>query len=265
MIQSALRTAVTAPTEPSDSLASLDLFSLGRAATAKSRSLHHGRGVFMRSKQLLGTGGWRGPRDAALSFVEEEDLAAEGGLGGLSGAIDAGIRAVVVASPASTALVAQALQHRLRVLVRWPYAWTDSVEIREKALAALTVSVAPGGPLSGIDGIVPTATDEPQGLDTLVLFSRLRLAVDVPHLCADFVKLGHRLAQMALGFGGDELWGPIHPERALRLGANAFNPVMTRKEAAIVLRGAGLIPHERLSDGSFELVEFQPPAPKVES
>ena len=46
---------------------------------------------------------------------------------------------------------------------------------------------------------------------------------------------------MSLGFGADELFGPILPERALRLGANAHNPVMTRKEAATLLRGAGLV------------------------
>jgi hypothetical protein len=39
------------------------------------------------------------------------------------------------------------------------------------------------------------------------------------------------------------------PERALRLGANSGNPVMTRKEAAILIRGAGLVPWERTSDG----------------
>ena len=73
---------------------------------------------------------------------------------------------------------------------------------------------------------------------------RLRAAA-CAHVVADFVRLGHRLAQMSLGFGADELFGPIMPERALRLGANANNPVMTRKEAATLIRGAGLRPCER--------------------
>ena len=47
---------------------------------------------------------------------------------------------------------------------------------------------------------------------------------------------------------------PIVAERALRLGANANNPVMTRKEAATLIRGAGLIACERLSDGALEEV-----------
>ena len=46
---------------------------------------------------------------------------------------------------------------------------------------------------------------------------------------------------MALGFGADELFAPIVSERALRLGDNARNPAMTRKEAAILIRGAGLV------------------------
>ena len=57
-------------------------------------------------------------------------------------------------------------------------------------------------------------------------------AARVPHLIADVPALGPRLAQMALGFGADELFGPIVSERALRLGDNAHNPALTRKEAA---------------------------------
>jgi hypothetical protein len=74
----------------------------------------------------------------------------------------------------------------------------------------------------------------------------LRLALpEVAHVLLDVAALGPRLAQMALGFGGDELWAPIVSERALRLGANANNPAMTRKEAAILIRGAGLLACER--------------------
>ena len=90
------------------------------------------------------------------------------------------------------------------------------------------------------------------GLDTLQVMATCRLELPVPHVVADFVRLGHRLAQMSLGFGADELHGPIMPERALRLGANANNPIMTRKEAATLLRGAGLLPFERVSGGALE-------------
>ena len=59
-------------------------------------------------------------------------------------------------------------------------------------------------------------------------------------MLADVAALGPRLAQMAFGFGADELFAPIVAERALRLGANANNPALTRKEAATLIRGAGL-------------------------
>jgi len=81
-------------------------------------------------------------------------------------------------------------------------------------------------------------------------------------VAVDFARLGHRLAQMALGFGADELFGPIVSERALRLGDNAGNPAMTRKEAATLIRGAGWQPFERLSGGAVEAYEFTAaPAP----
>jgi cyclic dehypoxanthinyl futalosine synthase len=80
----------------------------------------------------------------------------------------------------------------------------------------------------------------------LQLIATLRLErPEIPHVVLDVAALGPRLAQMALGFGGDELWAPIVSERALRLGGNAHNPSMTRKEAAILIRGAGLVPCER--------------------
>jgi cyclic dehypoxanthinyl futalosine synthase len=95
-------------------------------------------------------------------------------------------------------------------------------------------------------GIMPSPVGEPEGLDTVRLVATLRLALpEVAHVLLDVAALGPRLAQMALGFGGDELWAPIVSERALRLGANANNPAMTRKEAAILIRGAGLLACER--------------------
>ena len=95
---------------------------------------------------------------------------------------------------------------------------------------------------------------EPMGLDTLSLFARIRTTTRVRHLIADFSRLGPRLAQMCLTVGADQLFGPIVSERALRLGDNANNPSMTRKEAAALLNGAGLIPHERV--GGNAIVEF---------
>jgi hypothetical protein len=238
----------SAPAAPS--LATADLFSLGREATARARALHGPRGVFTRSRQLLPTGVWKGPRDAADAYVEGADLPQAGGL---DAAIALGVRTVLATDPA---LAREAAGRGLRVLLRLPFRAGEPEADRAARLdAARALAQAGAGPGS-IAGVVPTPVGEPFGLDTLALFARCRLALDVPHVVADFVALGHRLAQMALAFGADELLGPIMPERALRLGANAHNPVMTRKEAATVIRGAGLVPHERLGSGAIE--EFQP-------
>ncbi len=222
-----------------------DLFDLGRRAMAAVQAAGGKRGVFSRCRQLLASGAWKGPRDAALSYVEEEDLAA---LGGVDAAAEAGARLLL----ATGAAVAQAGAARgLTVYLRFPYQSGEPDPARSARwndLQALTR----GG--LAVAGVVPTPQGEPMGLDTLRLMALCRLELPVRHVVADFARLGHRLAQMSLGFGADELFGPISPERALRLGANAHNPVMTRKEAAALLRGAGLLPCERLSDGRLEEV-----------
>jgi hypothetical protein len=102
-------------------------------------------------------------------------------------------------------------------------------------------------------GVMPAPVGEAFGLDTLRCFALCRLALPrVAHVLADVTTLGPRLAQMAFGFGADELFAPIVAERALRLGANANNPALTRKEAVTLIRGAGLVPCERMADGALQ-------------
>jgi len=67
--------AATGARPASLSYASLDLFDLGRrAAEARNGRVGGARASFVRSRQLLSTGAWRGPRDAAESYVEAADL-----------------------------------------------------------------------------------------------------------------------------------------------------------------------------------------------
>jgi hypothetical protein len=220
-----------------------DLFTLGRRAAAATFAQHGGRGVFARSRQLLATAAWKGPRDAAESYVEEADL---DGLGGLAAARAAGARTLV----ATTAGAArQAAASGMRVIHRLVYRAGEPETVRAARMQQLQTLLAEG---VAIDGVLPSPEGEPMGLDTLRIYASCRLELNVPHLLADFDRLGHRLAQMALGFGADELFGPILPERALRLGNNAHNPVLTRKEAAILLRGAGFLPCERQGSGVLE-------------
>jgi hypothetical protein len=220
-----------------------DLFALGQRAARETHTRHEGRGFFSRTRQLLDSGTWKGPRDAAEAYVEETDLQA---LGGLAAAREAGARTLVASTVHGAREGAAA---GLRVIVRLPYRAGEPDSARILRITAISGLLTDG---VAIDGLLPTPEREPMGLDTVRLYATCRLETAVPHLLADFERLGHRLAQMSLGFGADELFGPILPERALRLGTNAHNPVLTRKEAAVLLRGAGLRPCERLTGGALE-------------
>jgi hypothetical protein len=233
--------------------APVDLFTLGRQAAARAREANLGRGVFARARQLLGTGAWRGPRDAADAYVEDQDL---GALGGLSAAVEAGARTLVTAQAASLREAGE-----LRKLLRLPYRAGESEAERLGRLDEVAALVRGG---LALDGVLPSPEGEPLGLDTVRFVALCRMHLAVPHVIVDFARLGHRLAQMCLGFGADELFGPIVSERALRLGDNAGNPAMTRKEAATLIRGAGLQPFERSAGGvlaPFELGAAPAPIP----
>ncbi|HLK89520.1 MAG TPA: hypothetical protein VKZ18_06485 [Polyangia bacterium] len=234
--------ALPTPAPGAVTLDAQDLFALGRQASAAREARLGRRGSFVRSRQLLGPASWRGPRDAAESFVDDGDLAA---IGGLPAARAAGIDLFVGAPEAAGAQAAAAAG--LRVLLRFPYRLGETDGQRLDRLAAIAAVPA--------WGLLPTPVGEPYGLDTLRLFALCRLALPkVPHLLADVGALGPRLAQMAFGFGADEIFAPIVAERALRLGANAHNPALTRKEAVTLIRGAGLTACERFSDGRLEEV-----------
>ncbi len=229
-----------------ESHATFDLFDLGRRA-ANARDTRLGaRASFVRAKQLLSTGAWRGPRDASETFVEAADLAALGG-GGFATAAGAGVKLLVGAGDLEPHRAAHASQGRS--LWRFPFRSGDSPRDRRDRLAQFRELLRAAITLWGI---MPTPEGEPEGLDTLRLVATLRLEIpEIPHVVLDVASLGPRLAQMALGFGGDELWAPIVSERALRLGGNANNPAMTRKEAAILIRGAGLIACERMAPETY--------------
>lgn len=225
-----------------ESLAGLDLFALGRQASGARDGTLGRRGTFVRARQLLASGGWRGPRDAAESTVDEADLSAVGGLPALRAA---GIDLLV--APIDSPHARAAAEAGLRVLLRVPYRLSEDERERLDRLAAIDQMAY------AIWGVMPSPVGEPYGIDTLRFFALCRLALPrVPHLLADVGALGPRLAQMSFGFGADELFAPIVAERALRLGANAHNPALTRKEAATLIRGAGLAPCERFADGTIE-------------
>ena len=231
-------TAGHGSSESWESHATFDLFDLGRRAAAARDARFGRRASFVRARQLLSTGAWRGPRDASESYVEAADV---GALGGFGAAAIAGASLLVGGGPLEAHHLARA--GGARSLWRLPFRSGESFEARAVRLEEL--KRVPRGDLA-LWGVMPTPEGEAEGLDTLRLVATLRLELpELPHVVLDVAALGPRLAQMALGFGGDELWAPIVSERALRLGGNANNPSMTRKEAAILIRGAGLMPCER--------------------
>ena len=225
-----------------------DLFDLGRAAEAATRAATGGRGFFSCWRRLLPSGLWQGPASAASASVDEADLA---DLGGLAAAAAAGANTFIATS---LPMLTEATGHGLRGLLRIFLSAEEPVERQERRLLALAQQVREGLVL---DGVVPTPEDDCMGLTTLMLVARCRLVlVGVPHVLVDLDRVGPMLGQLALGFGADELCGPIAETRALRLGDNAGSRAITRAEAAQLLRGAGLRAFERVAGGSLE--EFAP-------
>lgn len=218
-----------------------DLFALGRRAAAARDAALGRRGTFARSRRLLGSGAWRGPRDAGVSYVEASDLPA---LGGWTAARAAGATVVV---GDDVAALREAAGEGARVVLRAPFRSGEREAARADRLRALAASSLP------LWGVIPTPEGEPYGLDTVRFTALCRLALPARcHVLADVERLGPRLAQMCLGFGADELLASIVGERALRLGDNANNPALTRKEAVTLIRGAGLVPAERLTGDLLE-------------
>jgi hypothetical protein len=236
--------------------ATVDLFELGRrASAARDQRWDSRRATFVRSRQLMATGAWRGPRDATESYVEVAELAALGGgdaAAGWRAAREAGVDLLVGAGELELHRTARAAG--ARTLWRLGFRSGEPAAARRQRLTGLRALLD-----AGLDpwGVLPTPEGEAEGIDTLHLFATLRLEFpEVRHLSLDVAALGPRLAQMALSFGADELWAPIVSERALRLGGNANNPAMTRKEACVLIRGAALVPFERTGPDEFR--EEQP-------
>jgi len=228
------------PNEPK-----LDLFDVGRDALAAARAAFDGNAFFVSARRLQPNGAWLGPLEAPLAMVDEDALA---DLGGLSGARKLGANALLC--NLASALARDAVGLGLRCLVRTSFASGESSHVRRARLDQLGELVR-GVP--GIDGVVPVPVGEAQGLDTLEFFAACRMTCQLLspalHLLVDLELYGHKLGQLCLSFGADEILGSITAQRTLRLGANASSNALTRDEAALLLRASGFTPCERLSEG----------------
>jgi len=236
-----MKPEANAPNDPR-----LDLFDMGREALAAARAAFAGRAFFISARRLQADASWLGPREATLALVEEDTLAM---LGGLAGARTLGANAVLC-NLAST-LASDVVGLGMRCLVRAPFAAGEGVEERRARLDRLGDLVRR---VPGIDGVVPAPVAEAQGLDTLQFFAACRVACPAIHLLVDLELLGHKLGQLCLSFGADEILGSITGQRTLRLGANASSNALTRDEAALLLRASGFTPCERLPEGKVQVL-----------
>ena len=219
----------------------LDIFSLGREAQDKARAAFDGRAFFTPAKRLCGDGSWSGPAEATCCLVDEDALHARGGLGPVRAT---GGNALIC--DLDGALAGEAVAQGFRVLVRVPFAAGEPADERARRMRRLAAVLAA---TPGIDGVLPVPVGEAQGLDTLTFFASCRQVCDKAHVVVDLECFGHKLGQLCLSFGADEILGPIAAQRALRLGARASSNEITRDEAALLLRAAGFAPCERLPDG----------------
>ena len=232
------------PNEPNEP--NLDLFDLGRDALAAARAAFSGNAFLVSARRLQPDASWLGPPEAALAMVEEDTLA---NLGGLSGARKLGANAVLC-KVAST-VAGDAVGLGMRGLVRLPFAAGESLDVRRARLAQLGELVHR---VPGMDGVLPVPVGEAQGLDTLQFFAACRMACPALHLLVDLELYGHKLGQLCLSFGADEILGTITAQRALRLGAHASSNALTRDEAALLLRASGFTPCERLPEGKVQVL-----------
>jgi hypothetical protein len=224
--------------------ANADIFGRGREALALAHDAFEGRVFFASARRLQPDGSWLGPGEAVLAVVEEDALA---GLGGLRAARSKGANALLcnLGSP----LHRQAVELGMRSLVRVPFLAGESVQERRTRMGQLAVAFRDR---AGLDGIAPVPVGEAQGLDTIQFFAACRLVCPAAHLVVDVELLGHKLGQLCLSFGADEIMGSIVNQRPLRLGALAASKELTRDESAQLLRASGFVPCERLAEGKVQ-------------
>jgi hypothetical protein len=223
-----------------------DLFEAGRKALAASQEAFSGRAFFVAARRLQQDGSWTGPHDAVAAMVEEDVLPS---LGGLRAAQQAGANTVLF--ELSDAVAMEAITLGMRCLVRVPFASGETVERRGSRREQLTALFRR---IPGLDGVMPLPLGEAQGLDTIQFFASCRLACRATHVIVDLERLGHKLGQLCLSFGADEILGSIVKQRALRLGARASSNEITREEAAMLLRASDFAACERLPEGKVQVL-----------
>lgn len=118
--------------------------------------------------------------------------------------------------------------------------------------------------------MIGKAYPKPTGYDALRTLAVSRLYLDnFDHVKAYWVSLGERLAQVALGFGVDDLDGTVLEERIYHMAGSTVPQALSERTLHDLIRAAGRVPAERDSNYNVLKVHEQPlppaapPAPRL--
>src|SRR5262249_41551945 len=97
----------------------------------------------------------------------------------------------------------------------------------------------------------------PSALDTLAVHAVARLMCDnIPHVKAFWIATGVDVAQTSLGFGVDDLDGPVQEEKIYHMAGAVTPEAMTTAQISRLIRAAGREPLER--DTLYNIVDPNP-------
>jgi aminodeoxyfutalosine synthase len=110
--------------------------------------------------------------------------------------------------------------------------------------------------------MIGKAFPKPTGYDALRTLAVSRLYLDnFDHVKAYWVSLGERLAQVALGFGVDDLDGTVLEERIYHMAGSTVPQALSERTLHDLIRSAGRVPAERDSNYHVLKVHEQPLPP----
>ena len=99
----------------------------------------------------------------------------------------------------------------------------------------------------GENNLMGQESNGASGLDDLKLhaLARIILGKDIPNIQASWIKIGTRMAQMALCCGANDLGGTMMEDLISIAAGSAHGEYLSRKEMQQVIEGIGRIPAER--------------------
>ncbi|MDI3549536.1 MAG: 5-amino-6-(D-ribitylamino)uracil---L-tyrosine 4-hydroxyphenyl transferase [Methanobacterium sp.] len=99
----------------------------------------------------------------------------------------------------------------------------------------------------GKNNLMGTKSNGASGLDDLKLhaIARIILGKDIPNIQASWIKIGPRMAQMALCCGANDLGGTMMEDPISVAAGSSHGEYLSREEMHAIIEGIGRIPVER--------------------